>query len=655
VTALAVHPQSKWSGGAPFGWREPSTLVRFGADREVEPASGHTHPETQLEYTRPHVEQIESGHRPWAQAALAVLGRLPRWVVVCLGVLLVCPSLTTGLVADDYFHALTAREEPGVRGLTHHTLDSFKFADGSEQRALSLMDEGILPWWADRQAVFAFFRPLASLSHSFDYRVWPAWPVLMHAQNLLWYAALLLLVAALFQRFSGRKEVAALSLLLFAIDDAHAPVVGWIANRNLLMALTLSLPALLLHDRFRRGGGARLALAAHGCFLLGLGAGEGSAMTLAYLVAYAAFLDRSSAGSRAFSMASYVTLFIAWRLLYNAFGYGVLGSGLYVDPGRSPVQFALGAVTRLPILLLGTVGFSWADFWEMYPLVNGALQSWVFGFALGFLGLLGWLLAPLWRSSAWVRFWLTGSVLSCLPACSAFPQDRLLLGPGIGAMAVLAELFWHYFQGKATRRGGWPRATVALLGVVHLGFAPLLALQRSASVSQLDGLLRAQDRTLPSTCAVRGQTFVLLNPPLDPFAAYFSVMRQTQGSPRPAHLYWLSTGVSELSVTTLDDFTLRLRPEQGFLSSSSQRMLRGSEHPLTLGQVVTLSDASFTVTELTSDGRPAEVRVRFRLGLRHASLRWFEWQGPGYVPFILPAPGETRSIPAVNLRTVFFG
>jgi hypothetical protein len=571
------------------------------------------------------------------------------------GVLLVSPSLFTGLVADDYFHALSVRDDPAVRGLQHATFDLFRFATGSERRALDLMEEGIFPWWADPHAVFAFFRPLASVSHYLDYRAWPGSPLLMHAQSLLWFAALLVVVAMLFRRFTSSPTIAALALLLFAVDDAHAPAVAWLANRNLILALAFSLPALVLHDRYQKTRARSFSLAAHASFVLGLCAGEGAAMCLGYLCSYAVFLDRSPAKARALSVAGYVFLFVLWRGLYNHFGYGVIGSGLYVDPGRAPLHFLASAVTRLPILLLATVGLPWSDFWEMYPLFRPGLEHWVFGYALGFLAMFGWLVLPLLRSSAQARFWAAGCVLSCLPACSAFPHDRLLVGPSIGAMALLAELFSHFARRMPTRMGALPRVSVVLLGVLHLVFAPFLTIGRSATVARLDVLLRAQDRTIPSAPSVRDQTLVLLNPPIDPFAAYFSVMRQSRGLPRPAHVYWLATGVSALRVSALDPSTLSIRPEGGFLASSSQCLLRGSERRLALGDELQLEQASFIVSELTSDGRPAEVRVRFRNGLRDASLNWLEWQGPGYRPFVPPLPGETKLIPAVDLSAALFG
>ncbi|HOE98007.1 MAG TPA: hypothetical protein PK847_15655, partial [Candidatus Sumerlaeota bacterium] len=42
--------------------------------------------------------------------------------------------------------------------------------------------------------------PLAAATHALDLALWPTSPALMHAHTLLWFAALLAALAALFRR-----------------------------------------------------------------------------------------------------------------------------------------------------------------------------------------------------------------------------------------------------------------------------------------------------------------------------------------------------------------------------------------------------------------------------------------------------------------------
>lgn len=55
------------------------------------------------------------------------------------------------------------------------------------------------------------------------------------------------------------------------------------------------------------------------------------------------------------------------------------------------------------------------------------------------------------------------------------------------------------------------------------------------------------------------------------------------------------------------------------------------------------------VTAITDDGRPAEAVFHFAAALEDPSLRWLQWENGVYVPFVLPAVGETLTLPAVTV------
>jgi hypothetical protein len=64
---------------------------------------------------------------------------------------------------------------------------------------------------------------------------------------------------------------------------------------------------------------------------------------------------------------------------------------------------------------------------------------------------------------------------------------------------------------------------------------------------------------------------------------------------------------------------------------------------MTLGQQVELTGMRAEVLALTPNGRPLEVRMQFTVPLEDASLKWlqWDWERNAYVPFTLPAVGET--------------
>ena len=599
---------------------------------------------TDVEFAR---DRLSSGWQRLAGEAKIAFG-----AAFALGLLLVSPCLTTGWLADDFFHQLMLRPDPGVAGLSYRPFDLFRFADGNPSTAHRLIDQGVFSWWADPHAVLAFFRPLSSFTHWLDYRLWPGSPVLMHLHSMAWFALLLTVVGVLYRQFSGRSGTAQLALLLFAIDDAHAPVVSWIANRNQIIALALALPALIAHQRFRANGFRAGVWLGPLLFGLGLLASESALIAGAYLVSFAAVLDSGSLRQRYGSLVPYAALVLVWRVAYGLLGYGAANSGLYVDPVRAPLAFIGALFERLPVLSLSQLALPWAELWEIYPLTAPWLRYAVG--ALAWMTLLGFgaLLRPLWRENRSVRFFGVGALLALVPVCASFPHDRLLLGAGVGAMGVMAEVLRRAFQ---TSERAASRLTLGVFGGLHLLLAPLLLPYRAGHVNHFSSLFDAADKTIASTPEIAGKTVILVNPPLDPFAAYFPVYRQARGEPRPSHLLWLNSGVTELSITGVDETCLRVRAQAGFLSSATQLMLRDRARPPQVGETVELTSAAIRVTGSTDDGRPLEIEVRFREPLHSEHFLFFEWRGHGYVPFVPPAPGQSVTVPALDFASVLSG
>jgi hypothetical protein len=402
---------------------------------------------------------------------------------ILLGLCLLSPSLWTGLVAGDHLREPVLRDESGLISLSQRAVDLARFADGRSEMPSASSHARVFPWAAP-DAVLVYLRPLSSAVDRIDLRFWPANPLLMQLHSLLWFGLLLTLVAAAYRRFGAYRHGFSLALLLFAVDDAHAPIVGWIANRNALVALCLALPALLVHDRQRRSGFVHGVWLGPVLFLLGLIAGDVAISVFAYLVAYALCLDRGRWYARFGTLLPYVVTLGTWKLACIALGNAASGSGSYVDPLREPLAFARLACERLPVLGLDLLAGPFADFSKLYPVLSPSLRVGVLLLALFVLGVFALALRPLLRRDSSLHFWVTGTGLSLLPLCVTLPDDRLLLGPGIGAMAVIGALIE---LGWAERRSLLPALGVGVLATVHLIAAPLLAPLRAANVAQLVG------------------------------------------------------------------------------------------------------------------------------------------------------------------------
>jgi hypothetical protein len=567
-----------------------------------------------------------------------------------ISVLLSAASLLLGFTADDHFHALSLAPSGSFRGVDRAPWDLFAFAK-NPQTNLALMEEGAFPWWTDRELVIAFLRPLSSLSLWLDYQLWPGSAFAMHLHSLVWYAGLLGAAALVYRGILGGSAVAVLALLIYGIDDARSMPVAWIAHRNALVALTPAFLALAAHHAHRVSGKVRYGLLGPLLFAVGLAGGEPALPVFGYLFAYALFMDNGSLKSRVLSLAPYALLVLSWRGLYNHLGYGALHSGVYLDPAREPVAFATALFTRLPVLLLSQFAMPIADLWEIYPLFVPFMQPLVLAFAYVALTALFVVLRPMLRADAAARFWLVGAVLATIPVCGTHPEDRVLTATSLGGAAVVARFL------MALRDGTYPRATRPIEAVggvfcaVHLIAAPVLFPARVLAVDKMEAMMLRADALLPKASALAGETLVMMNPPVDLLAVYWPVFREARGLGRPAHFRWLATGESAIAVSRVDAHTLRIRPESGFLSSASQQMFRRAERSLARGEQVRLEGSTFTITDLTPDGRPAEAEVSFELPLDHPSLHFVQWGTHEYVPFSVPQAGQSVLIPAVDMKT----
>jgi hypothetical protein len=304
----------------------------------------------------------------------------------------------------------------------------------------------------------------------------------MHAHSLLWFAALLLVVAHVYVRFSPGPEqrvAAMLAFAIFALDDAHGMTVGWVANRNALISATLALPALAAHHRWLALGFRPGAWLGPLCFALGLCAGETAVAVLGYLAAYTLFLDRAPIARRVLHVLPYAVLLVLWRALFGLLELGSAGSGGYHDPGREPLAFALALVERLPVLLGSQLALPLADVWFWgAPELQRAV--WVLC-AAGALFVLG-LGHALLSHDREARFWTAGMVLSSCAIAASVPGERLLLVPGVGGAALVARVILALLPAAAAGAGESPpaqwvrrvrRPALFALVALHLVLAPL--------------------------------------------------------------------------------------------------------------------------------------------------------------------------------------
>lgn len=585
-------------------------------------------------------------------------------VIAAAALVLVLPSLGSRLVLDDNVLALLLRDDPGIEGfepqrrrsspLPAGPLNLFTFTTGHPGTNRALRDEGaLLPWWVDERHLNAFLRPLSSLTHWLDFRLWPGSPLLMHLQSVLWYGALLLVVALVYRRLAtGPPALAALAFVLFALDDAHGHTVSWIANRNALVAMTLALPALIAHHRFRSEG--RL----HGAFLgplflaAGLLAGESALTVCGYLLAYALFLDRGTLARRLLALSGHGAVLGLWLLAFRLLNLGSRGSGAYSDPIHEPLEFLKSLSFNLPVLLSGQLGLPVADlaFWAD-PALGPALLL----LSLLTLAAVLWLLVPLLGRDPGCRFWATGTVLAALPLSASLPGERLLLGVGVGASPLVASLLLTAFdqeRPEGQQRPGWLRTVILIfLLLIHLVLAPVLLPFWARSMEVLGRVVDRAERSIPASADIRDKTVIIVNAPFDIMASFIQVMRESRHQNRPRHLYWLAVSSSPLEIGRSGERTLRVRPRAGFLHTPPEQHYRADAGSLGRGAVVRMPQMSVTITAVTEDGRPQEADFEFHRALDSTGYLFLVYENGKYRPFNLPPAGQTVKLPAEDFFT----
>ena len=563
-----------------------------------------------------------------------------------LALLLTVPALGNGWYFDDLPQRLVLTRHP-LAGVPPSKM--FAFLSGDPAANHRLLDIGTIPWWSDPGLRLALWRPLTVWTHQLDQALWPDSAAVMHLHSIAWLAALVLCVGFLYLRVLGATWIAGLAALLYAVDDAHGFPAGWLANRNALITTTFGVLALVGHDRWRRGGWRPGRWLAPASFAAALLSGEFGLGIVAYFVAHAIVLEPGRGWRRLRSMTPYAVLFAAWAAYYTASRYGVAGSGLYVDPLEHPAGFVRALIERAPVLLLGQWALPMAD---SYSQLSGdaALLTWCL--ALLALAWIAVAVAPLVRRDPAARFFGLGMILALVPVCATFPANRLLFFVGIGAMGLIAQLLAGLVERAPWRPAARPwhwaaRALGAVLVPIHLVLAPAM-LPWGAMLPRVLGVpTLAAMESLPRDSALVGQDLVIVNAPDHFFyVSNIGVLDLLEDDPLPRHLRGLVAAPVPVTLTRLDERSLRVDLPHGLLRGTLGALFRGPRNPLRAGDRIVLSGMSVEVLEATLDRGPASVVFRFDAALEDPSLRWVRWEDDGFVRFVPPAVGRTVRLPA---------
>lgn len=602
----------------------------------------------------------------------------PYWIIIVLiiTVLLYLPFLFSGFFQDDYGFRLQfspdifEKYNIPAEDMQNNPLNLYGFSWDSSARFSIEQDKGFTPWWASDQIKTNFFRPLSSLTLAFDFSLWPDMPLLMHIHSLLWFCLLIVLTYRLYRSVSASAIVAGISILLIVLDDVFAGPAGWISNRHALIAMVFCVLSVCLYQQGTLRQKSSYIAGSYGVYALALLASEMGLVTFAYLFAYVLVLDRDRLSARIKRFVSFVLITVIWRLVYTRLGYGATGTLLYIDPLLNPLDFITQLLTRFPALLFSAVGLPVTDvLLSISPQVMGVVAV----VLLIPLILLALVVYPILKNHRTSAFWFLGLLGAVIPLVSGIPQSRNLGLVSLGVMGLAGQLLVDVAAARkkeflTTFQLVLLKIVIPILLLLYLVVSPLLVISNPA-ITRTMAEEQARAADFGSTPELAKQHLYVINPPgvMSFMAGLFQ--RLFTDKPFPESINYLSSGFSPVHIERVDTQTIIVTPDGGYTPLPApiidnktakvshfhlQNVYRAMDgfhynpqHPMQVGQVVTLSEVTVEVTEMTGDGRIAQAAFTFTHPLDDDLYVWLLWNEDtlAYERVQMPPAGESRVYP----------
>jgi hypothetical protein len=585
-------------------------------------------------------------------------------IAISAGVALRWDVLDAGFFSDDFDHYAMRN---GIYPVARSKFDMFNFSDGSAAENRVLMQAGHFPWWTHPSVHLSMWRPLSSGLMAFDFATFGTNARLFHLHSLLWWALLVLAVGTVLWQVLP-KPAAAVAILLFALEEGHGLPVAWPANRSTLVASAFGFFALALHMLWRNTGERRARIGFVACSILALAAGEYAFTAFAYLAAYELLRSGASRATVLRALWPVIAASGIYLMFRQALGYGIEGSGFYISPTGTPLEFVKALAWRLPVLagdlLFGiaadwyVLGTPWRERlldWNLVsPEVWYALPGWqVTQTAIGVTGL-GLVALVVWRLPRMlgeerarpVRWLFAGALFSLLPVAGTMVSSRLTVAASVGFDALYGTLIvacatWVWSKTRPVGVRVVAAASCALLIWVH-GYRSAERSYEEASWYayhsdlERDWILGADidDRTV-------AQQDVMVFGAQDVMTCwYIPYLRAFAGRPRPRSAWVLSGApqAHDLIRVAPNAFVLAV------LTSDVERMAAGSNYrpldaPMKVGDEVKLSGMQVKVVSVLR-GQPARALFTFDAPLEDPRYLFLHPTERGLRRVRLPAVGE---------------
>jgi hypothetical protein len=587
-------------------------------------------------------------------------------------VLVMLPALKTGFGADDLLQRVVELKPSQLPPRMHETgmlppdsgslgtvlCDLFPgFSHRNPQCMVLAKNYGTLPWWTSDNFRVGLWRPVTAFTHWLDYQFFPDSPVLMHAHNIAWFAAIIFLITIVYRKLMRAGWVAGLAALLFLLDGNTYFPVAFIANRGFMMSLFFGLLCLYEHHQWRSAK-SRSGLVLSALFLaLSLFADEGGASTFACILAYALVLEPGSLRNRILTVLPSILVIVLWRTIYTLSGFGVFHLGIYIDPANEPLQFAQVVIPRAIALLGGQLTGVPPDF---LIAVNPLLQPKIIAFYCVPVVAALVVFFPWVRRDKTAAFWFAVMVLAVIPAATVMPLSKNLGFVAVGAYGLIASFVASLIT-RPSRLPEWLTYRIlawvacVLLILMHVPGAIAGRVVMVKATPFVFNLMKGAIN-LGDSPDVENKNVIVVNAPCPLAAVCVPSYKAYYHRPLPKTLRALVPGCTSLDVQRTDDKTLVIQSKAPNIFSCDDvgpihlaylcrfgnfigdpRCKKGDRYDL----------GSLTVEVLESDASdlPSRVAFRFDTSLDSPDFNWiqFDWQ-TGRQPFKIPAIGQSVTL-----------
>lgn len=613
--------------------------------------------------------------------------------ILCITIITHLPSGFGSFVADDYMQWAMLKGSPALQALgfskadvnkpfTDRLLDGFHFFSDKAGTLQSYRDYGNIPWWSGENISMVPFRPVAALTHWIDYTVFGDTLWLHQLHSLLYFMLLAMALYALYRHMAemsqkGAREsainttinsslytnqamlmVAALATIMAIVDFSLTRSFLWVVARNSYLACTLGVTSLLCFIRWREQRGLHWLVASLALFAIALLTAEAALAVAGYMGAYVLCIERKPLVKKALIIAPVIAVILLWRIGYSEGGFGALNIAQYIDPGRSPAQFAHNFLWVFPQIMFNQIVGLDTLIVFFHP-----EQQWKF-IALAWIVTIGCIpfILHFLRNSAVDRFWFVGSLVAAVPGTALISaESRTMTFVAIGFFYLLAKLLVTLYQQRE-------RLSRYLAFGIILGWHLVLPLLMSTLLTC--GILgywqlSNQHDSVADTLNAGDTGLVIVNPEASGMMYYLPFDWAFQRYTLPTHLSVLSSGLetSDLTRVSEREFILSAPTGMPLTHRAPMRSLTGEKPALSAfysslytqsffttpaqalhtGQVILNADTRITVME-TNEVGPTRIKLEF-IGPElpdHKAWQGYDWKTRRYYKFSPPAINETR-------------